>query len=105
MIENQMNRAVRVCFVSPKAYPLFNRSVEGIFGGSEVDLYYLATELAKDDNFQVSFITGDYGQHEVETTENVKLIKSTDFDKNAAAGALRIGQALRRAGLRLALKE
>ena len=37
---------------SPKAYPLFNRQVEAYFGGAEVDLYFLATELAKE--FSVS---------------------------------------------------
>ncbi len=97
MIENQTSRVVRVCFVCPKAYPLFNETVEGVFGGSEVDLYYLATELAKDAGFDVSFIVADYGQAAVETTENVTVIKSLDLGKNAIAGAVRIWRALKQA--------
>ena len=73
------NISISVCFVCPKAYPLFNEAVEGVFGGAEVDLYYLATELAKDEVFDVSFIVADYGQADVETIEGVKIIKSLDF--------------------------
>ena len=57
-----MENKIKVCFVCPKAYPLFNETVEGVFGGSEVDLYYLGTELAKDGDFDVSFVVADYGQ-------------------------------------------
>ncbi len=81
----------------PKAYPLFNPNVEAVFGGAEVDLYYLATELAKDDSFTVSFITADYGQEPVETTEAVKVIKSLDFNQNPLTGALKIWRAMKKA--------
>jgi hypothetical protein len=40
-------KAVRVCFVSPKAYPLFDDTAKGVFGGADVDLYMLDTKLAK----------------------------------------------------------
>jgi len=89
--------STRICFVSPKAYPLFNRSVEQVFGGAEVDLYYLSTELAKDTCFEVSCVVADYGQPAVETRENVELIRSIDFSKNSIAGAIRIWRALRKA--------
>jgi hypothetical protein len=58
----------------PKAYPLFNPQVKTVFGGAEVDLYLLATELAKDSGFAVSFITADYGQPEIElfATEDIE---------------------------------
>ncbi len=61
-------KPVKVCFVSPKAYPLFNPDCNGAFGGAEVDLCLLSTELAKDQNFHVAFITADmlnydYVQH------------------------------------------
>ncbi len=87
-------KLIRVCFVSPKAYPLFNEAVDGVFGGAEVDLYYLATELAKDEGFDVSFIVADYGQADVETIENVTVIKSLDFGKSALNGAWQIWRAL-----------
>jgi len=97
MSSNQRGLAIRVCFIAPKAYPLFNPGVEGVFGGAEVDLYYLATELAKDESFEVSFIVADYGQQAVETIEAVRVIKSLDFNKNALAGAIKVWRALRRA--------
>ena len=49
-------KPVKICFVVLKAYPLFNPDVKSNFGGAEVDSYLLATELAKDKNFEVSFI-------------------------------------------------
>ena len=58
----------------PKAYPLFNPQIKTVFGGAEVDLYLLATELAKDNDFAVSFITADYGQPPIETIAGVKII-------------------------------
>jgi len=90
-------KPIRVCFIAPKAYPLFNPRIKAVFGGAEVDLYFLATELAKDENFEVSFITADYGQEKIQTIEGVKLIKSLDFNKNALLGAIKIWQALREA--------
>lgn len=91
------NPPIRVCFISPKAYPLFNPSVKKVFGGAEVDLYFLATELAKDENFAVSFITADYGQEKTETIKGVRLIKSVDFKKNPLNGAVKIWRAMRKA--------
>jgi len=88
---------IHICFILPKAYPLFDVSVEGIFGGAEVDIYYLATEIAKDDDFKVSFITADYGQEQERKIENVRLIKSLSFKENAAVGAMRIWKAMKHA--------
>ncbi|MCK4627415.1 MAG: glycosyltransferase family 4 protein [Sedimentisphaerales bacterium] len=91
------SKTIKVCFIAPKAYPLFNRRVESVFGGAEVDLYYLATELAKDKDFRVSFIVADYGQAVMETIENVTIIKSLDFQKNALTGARHIWRAMKQA--------
>ncbi|MHC4500329.1 MAG: glycosyltransferase family 4 protein [Planctomycetota bacterium] len=94
---NTKTKVIKICFVAPKAYPLFNQDVEEVFGGAEVDLYFVATELVKDRNFDVSFITADYGQEKCETIEGIKVIKSVDFQKNALHGAIRFWQALREA--------
>jgi glycosyltransferase involved in cell wall biosynthesis len=88
---------IRVCFVMPKAYPLFNRSVDKVFGGSEVDLYYLSSELAKDSGFDVSFIVADYGQPPIQQIEGVRVIKSVDFSQNPLAGAIRLWRAMKTA--------
>lgn len=97
MAEIQKDNPLKVCFVSPKAYPLFNSTVKGVFGGAEVDLYLLATELAKDKDFEVSCITADYNQPKTEIIENVKIIKSLNFKQNQITGAIRIWKAMKKA--------
>jgi len=86
---------IRVCLVSPKSYPLFDSGVESVFGGAEVDMYLLGTELAKDERFEVSFIVADYGQGESIAIDGVRIIRSLDFNKNAISGAMRIWRAMR----------
>lgn len=85
---------IRICFVAPKAYPLFNPAVDEVFGGAEVDLYLLAAELAKDKNFEVTFITADYGQKKIENVQDVTIIKSVNFEKNPFTGARQVWQAM-----------
>ncbi|MHC5059870.1 MAG: glycosyltransferase family 4 protein [Planctomycetota bacterium] len=97
MRSKRESKAIKVCFVVLKAYPLFNQKVEKVFGGAEVDAYFLATELAKDKNFQVSFVVGDYGQEPVETHQGVTVIKSLDVEKNFFLGGGRLWNALHRA--------
>lgn len=97
MSTNNKLRPIKVCFVMPKAYPLFNPDAKDVFGGAEVDLYYLSTELAKDNDFEVSFITADYGQEKIETIERVRIIKSLNFKKNPLVGALKIWRAMKKA--------
>lgn len=79
---------IRVCFVMPKAYPLFNPGAAGVFGGSEVDLYYISSELARDPAFEVSFIVGDYGQPMTEQREGVRLIKSIKPNRKSPLAGL-----------------
>lgn len=91
------SKKIKVCFVAPKAYPIFNPAIGTYFGGAEVDLYYLATELARDNNFEVSFIVADYGQKDVEIIENVTVLKSLDFRTNILIGLIRTWNALKQA--------
>ena len=88
---------IKVCCIAPKAYPVFNPACRAHFGGAPVDLYYLATELARDRDYQVSFIVADYGQKPVETYEDVTVIASLDHHKNFISGASRVSKALARA--------
>jgi glycosyltransferase involved in cell wall biosynthesis len=97
MKQNRINGHIKFCFVMPKTYPLFNPEVNSVFGGAEVDLYYLSTELAKDDRFDVSFIVADYGQDDVESNEDVAVIKSLNFKENAFAGAIKVWHAMKKA--------
>jgi glycosyltransferase involved in cell wall biosynthesis len=88
------SKKIKVCFVAPKAYPIFNPAKGEYFGGAEVDLYYLATEFARDKNFEVSFIVADYGQNDVEIIEGVTVLKSLDFRRSTLDGLLRTWKAL-----------
>ena len=101
----EKNSPIRVCFLSLRAYPIFNPSVNAIFGGAEVDLYLLATEIAKDYGFQVSFVVGDYGQESIETRENVTIIKSLDVNKNLFLGSPMIWKALKKANADIYIQE
>ena len=83
--------------MSPKAYPIFNPDVGKVFGGAEVDLYLIATELAKDDAYDVRFVVGDYGQPAIEEREHVTLYKSLDVDKNFLAQGWKVWRAMERA--------
>jgi len=64
---------LRVCFYSLGAYHFFNPGVEHAFGGAELQLHLLATHLAKDPDFDVSFIVGDFGQPRRENRRGVDL--------------------------------
>jgi glycosyltransferase involved in cell wall biosynthesis len=91
------SKKIKVCFVAPKAYPIFNPTIGTYFGGAEVDLYYLATEIAKDADFEVSFIVADYGQKDIEVIEDVVVIKSLNFRSNALSGLFKTWIALKTA--------
>lgn len=94
---NEQNKKIRVCLVSPKAYPLFNPDIESVFGGAEVDLYLIAAELAKDPAYDVRFVVGDYGQPDREVRENVTLFKSLNVEKSYVAQGHKVWAAMRRA--------
>ncbi len=94
-LENR--KKTNVCFVSPKSYPLFDHSIDAVFGGAEVDLYMLGTELAKDPGFNVSFIVADYAQADECEIEGVRLLKSLSFKEGPLAGAIKVWQAMRKA--------
>ncbi len=88
---------IRVCFVAPKAYPLFNPAIKSVFGGAEVDLYHIATALAKCPAFKVFFVTADYGQEEQVNIENITVLKSLKLEHNQLIGALNIWHSLKKA--------
>ncbi|MBN2590588.1 MAG: glycosyltransferase family 4 protein [Sedimentisphaerales bacterium] len=103
--KNSKLKTTKVCFVTMKAYSLFNLEVKSVFGGAEVDFYNLATELAKDNNFEVSCIVADYGQPDSEVRHNVKLIKSLDFKKNIISQTLSLWQAMNKANASIYLQK
>ena len=96
---------IRICFVILNAYPLFNPDAKGVIGGAEVDSYYLASELAKDKNYQVSCIVADYGQEPIEIHEDVTLIRSSDFNSKRISATFRLWQALRKADAQIYIRK
>jgi glycosyltransferase involved in cell wall biosynthesis len=78
-------RQINICFISLSGYLVFSRSKDGVQGGAEVDTYMLSTELAKDKQFKVSLITGDFGQNEVESFENVTIYKTAKLSSPVKA--------------------
>ena len=56
---------MKVCFISPFIYSLFDDACAVNFGGAEVQLFLLASELAEDETFNVSVVTSDFGQEVV----------------------------------------
>lgn len=72
-------RSIKICFVVPYAYPLFEPSVQHIFGGSEVRAWMLGRGLSQFQEYEVSFILLDHGQLEVEERERVKLYRHSYY--------------------------
>lgn len=64
---------MKVCFVCPYAYPLFNPSGPGRFGGAEVYAWLFARHLARHSEFDASFAVFDCGQPPHERIEGVEL--------------------------------
>ena len=96
MTDDQV-KPIRVCFVILDAYTLFNPEIKGVIGGAEVDFYYIAKELARDPNYQVSCIVADYGQEPIEIREGVTLIKTLGFNNRCISATLHLWKALRKA--------
>jgi glycosyltransferase involved in cell wall biosynthesis len=63
------------------AYPLFNPACKETFGGAEIQLFNLATEMVKKTNFDVSFIVRDFGQRNIERYGNIQVFKAFKFGK------------------------
>jgi glycosyltransferase involved in cell wall biosynthesis len=72
----KVDEKIKVCFVSPFAYSLFTPEADLKFGGAEVQMYLLANELAKDEDFDVNFVVLDLGQKRKEEYNGVKVHKA-----------------------------
>jgi len=70
-----VSKKIKICFFSPASYPFFVPENKSIHGGAEFQMYLLATKLAKNPDFNVLFIVGDYQQKGTEFFENIRLIK------------------------------
>jgi glycosyltransferase involved in cell wall biosynthesis len=75
---------MKICFISLFSYTLFNKEANVLFGGSEVQLYNIGCELAKNSGIKVSFIVGNFGQNKIEFNGNVRIIRSIKVKNRAS---------------------
>ena len=64
----------KVCIINANIYCLFEPKSKAPMGGAELDMYMLANGIGK--NFQVSVITGDWGQNDQLKNDRVVIYKS-----------------------------
>jgi glycosyltransferase involved in cell wall biosynthesis len=92
---------MKICFISPKAYPVIDSKVKANFGGAEVQVTLLAKELAKNKENQVSLIVADYGQQEVEIRGGVRVIKTFKWTEGFFSQIKKLLRALRKVASRV----
>lgn len=68
-------RPLKVCFISPLGYGLYNPQSGLPFGGAEVQFFLLATALAKDSAYDVSVLTTVDHQPAIESRSGVRVYK------------------------------
>ena len=68
-------RPLKVCFVSPLGYGLYNPQSGIPFGGAEVQFFLLATALANDSAYDVSVLTTVDHQTGIESQGRMKVYK------------------------------
>jgi len=79
---------MKICFISPRAYQLFNPEVISVFGGAEVQVSLLAKQFGRNKDLDVVMMVADFGQLKVEEIEGVKLYKSINFNQGIIAQIL-----------------
>lgn len=70
-----------ICFIDWFAYGLFNPQSKIVFGGAQIQLYFLAKELAKEKKYQVYFLTDNQKNSRIQTFFNIKVYQFVRFPK------------------------
>ena len=76
---------MKICFIVPKAYPLFSDEIKGeSYGGAEVQIVSLARELAKQEDIEVTVVTGIYNDEsqKVEIFDKVEVVQAIQLKGN-----------------------
>ena len=69
----------KICFVAPYCYPLFNPTIEHLFGGAEVRAWIFGMGLSQYPENEVSFIVLDHKQPRVEQYSRVTLYRHSFY--------------------------
>lgn len=72
---------MKVCFILPYAYSLFDPKTNYVFGGSEVRGYLLGKGLSGLDGFEVSFAVFDHGQPSCERFGKINVYADKYFGR------------------------
>jgi len=67
---------LRVCFISPAMYPLFNPLTRALYSATELELFELVRYFGRNQAIDVNLITGDFGQEEVEYCSGVLVFRA-----------------------------
>ena len=82
-------KRIKVCIISPKAYPVLNPKIKAIFGGAEVEMAIYAEELSKNPQLEIHLIVADYGQPECIRHGNIRVWKCFDFNKSIISNGIK----------------
>ncbi len=66
----------KIVFISLNSYEFFFETPNVTHGGAELQMYYLANAISKNNKFEVSFIVGDYGQKKKIVSGNIQFYKT-----------------------------
>lgn len=86
-----VSRPIKICFISPLGYGLYNQSAGRSFGGAEVQFFLLANLIAGDPAYDVSVLTTVNHQPGVEHHGGLTLFKRLGqgrLQKTSARGAV-----------------
>jgi len=83
-----LSRPLRVCFISPLGYGLYNRSSGYPFGGAEVQFYLLANELARDPAYRVTVLVTVREEPGMESRGALTIVKRKGKGRLALGGIL-----------------
>ncbi len=70
----------KICFFNINAYSAFHPESVAPIGGTEIQLFNVSRFLADSDDFDVSFVTGDWGQMSIEEFGEIRIYKSFSLD-------------------------
>lgn len=74
--------STKIAFFNINAYSVFHSGSRSSVGGTEVQLFNVATFLSQQSDYTVSFIVGDWGQNQTEVHENISIHKSFSIEKS-----------------------
>lgn len=86
---------VRVCFISPLGYGLYNEASGYPFGGAEVQFYLLANELARDPGYHVTVLVTVRDRPGIERCGPLTVVKRQGRDRLSRGGLSAAASAFR----------